>query len=112
MSGILLLSASAIFLNCAYIGEGGKEDRVDFTLNESAGTASFYRPATDETVEVKPVAFTPRKVVMGNTRRIGVLRTIDRETLKLQEGLVKADGTFEAFSVGTCKIAPKANRKF
>ena len=112
MAGILILGAAAVFLNCAYTGKDGKEDRVDFTLNESAGTASFYRVDTDETFEVKPVVFSPRKVVMGDTNKIGIVRTIDRESLRLEEGLIKADGSFEAFSTGSCKLATKAKRKF
>ena len=110
--GIFIIGAAAIFLNCAYVSADGKRDRVDFTLNESTGTASFYRVDTDETFEVKPVAFTPRKVVMGDTSRIGVVRTINRDTLKLEEGIIKANGTFEAVTTGSCKLAPKTKRKF
>jgi hypothetical protein len=88
------------------------ELRFDFTLDETAGTVSFYW--TGQNVLVKENAvFTADKVIWNQPFYLGttIRRTINRATLEYTDATI--DGRKVTISKGTCKVMPPpVDRKF
>lgn len=108
-----LASAQLTYLSCLLPPDKKTPElRFDFTLDEIAGTVSFYWNGQNLFLK-ENAAFTADKVTWIQPFYLGssIHRTINRVTLEYTDEMI--DGRKVTVSKGTCKvIPPPADRKF